>query len=222
MSLEVIELEASAPPDASIIVLHGLGADGDDFVPVAQQWDLSAVAKVRYLFPTAPMRPVTINGGHVMRAWYDIYGTAAGFSATEDAQGLRQSQALIGSLIDREIERGIPASRIVLAGFSQGCAMTLMTGLRYPQRLAGLLAMSGYLPLAATVGAERSQANSDVPIFQAHGTHDPVIAIQRASASRDALIGLGHTVEWHVYPMAHSVCDAEIADMQRWLLRILR
>jgi phospholipase/carboxylesterase len=223
MSLEVIEIETAPNPTASIIILHGLGADGNDFVPVAQELDLASVGPVRFVFPHGPTRPVTINGGYVMRAWYDILGAELGLDGQkrEDEAGLRESQALVETLIAKENARGIPASRIVLAGFSQGCAMTFMTGLRHPERLAGLLGMSGYLPLAALTAGERSAANADLPIFQAHGTADPVIPIARAIASRDALIALGHPVEWHAYPMPHSVCAPEIVDMNRWLLRVL-
>jgi phospholipase/carboxylesterase len=223
MPLEVIELDTAASPRASIIVLHGLGADGNDFVPFAHELDLSSVGAVRFIFPHAPKRPVSVNGGHLMRAWYDIYGPELGTAQRlhEDESGLRASQALVQDLVAREVERGVPASRIVLAGFSQGCAMTFMTGLRCPERLAGLLGMSGYLPLAAQTGAEAAAANAGVPIFQAHGTFDPVITLDRASASRDALTALGHTVEWHAYPMAHTVCEAEIHDVNRWLLRVL-
>ncbi len=219
MTLEVIEAETGPNPNASIIILHGLGADGNDFVPVAQELDLDAIGPVRFVFPHGPTRPVTINGGHVMRAWYDVLG--ADLVRREDEAGLRESQVLVDTLIARERARGVPASRIVLAGFSQGCAMTLMTGLRHPERLAGLLGMSGYLPLAAMTAAERSSANADVPIFLAHGRADPVIALDRATASRDALVALGHPVEWHDYPMPHSVCAAEIADINRWLLKVL-
>ena len=219
MSLEVIELETAPNPTASIIILHGLGADGNDFVPIAQELDLASVGPVRFVFPSAPTRPVTINGGYVMRAWYDILGTEA--AKREDEAGLRESQALIEALIAKEGARGVKANRIVLAGFSQGCAMTFMVGLRHGERLAGLLGMSGYLPLGALTAAERSAANADVPIFQAHGTADPVIPIARAIQSRDALIALGHPVEWHAYPMPHSVCPQEIADMNRWLLEVL-
>ena len=219
MSLEVIELETAPNPTASIIVLHGLGADGNDFVPVAEELDLGAVGPVRFVFPHGPMRPVTINGGYLMRAWYDILGTD--LVRREDEGGLRESQAMVEALIAKERARGIPANRIVLAGFSQGCAMTLMTGLRHAERLAGLLCLSGYLPLAALTAGERSAANADVPIFQAHGTVDPVITLARATASRDALLALGHPVEWHAYPMPHSVCAQEIADMNAWLLRVL-
>ena len=223
MTLDAIETQTGPEPRASIIVLHGLGADGNDFVPIAQELDLSTVGPVRFVFPHAPMRPVSINGGHMMRAWYDIRGTelSSQILAREDEQGLRGSQALVEALIAKEVSRGIAASRIVLAGFSQGCAMTFMTGLRHRERLAGLLGMSGYLPLAASTQAQRSAANADVPIFQAHGNFDPVVTPARALASRDALIALGYAVEWHAYPMAHSVCEAEIADINRWLLRVL-
>ena len=176
--------------------------------------------QVRWVFPHAPVRPVTINNGYVMPAWYDIFGFDTQDPREDDA-GLRQSQALVEALIAREKARGIPARRIVLAGFSQGCAMTLMTGLRHAERLAGLVCLSGYLPLAAQAEAERHESNRDVPIFMAHGTHDPVIAIARARASRDALVRLGHAVEWHEYPMPHSVCAEEIADLEGWLRRAL-
>ena len=219
MSLETIEIETGPNPTASVIILHGLGADGNDFVPVADEFDLSSVGPVRFIFPHGPTRPVTINGGHVMRAWYDILGTD--IARREDEAGLRESQALVEELIAKEAARGIKASRIVLAGFSQGCAMTFMAGLRHTERLGGLLGMSGYLPLADKTAAERSAANADVPIFQAHGSADPVIAIARAAASRDALRALGYTVDWHEYPMQHSVCAPEIAEMNRWLVRVL-
>jgi phospholipase/carboxylesterase len=219
MSLEVIELQSGKNPTASLIVLHGLGADGTDFVPIAQELRLDSIGEVRFLFPHAPVMPVTINGGMRMRAWYDIMGTE--ISRREDERGLRASQALVEALIRRERERGIAARRIVLMGFSQGCAMTLMTGLRHPERLAGLVGLSGYLPLAAVAEAERHQANADVPIFLAHGSADTVIPIDRATASRDALIAMGHPVEWHEYPMPHSVCAEEIADLNRWLLKTL-
>lgn len=219
MQLESLELSTGDAPTASVIVLHGLGADGHDFVPVAEQLDLAAIGPVRYVFPHAPTRPVTINGGHVMRAWYDIVGTD--LLSRQDEAGLRASQAAIGTLIQRERERGVAAERIVLMGFSQGCAMTLMTGLRHDEKLAGLVGLSGYLPLAATTADERHTANAATPIFLAHGTQDPVIPIARATASRDALRALGHTVEWHAYPMPHSVCAEEIADLNRWLREVL-
>ena len=220
MSLEAIELETAPAPRASIIILHGLGADGNDFVPVAHELDLGAVGPVRFVFPHAPTRPVTINGGYVMPAWYDILGLDS-HQQREDEAGLRASQALVETLIAKEKARGVTARRIVLAGFSQGCAMTMMTGLRHAERLAGLVGLSGYLPLAAKAEAERHAANRDVPIFLAHGTGDPVIPIARARQSRDALVAMGHAVEWHEYAMPHSVCAAEIADLNRWLLRTL-
>ena len=219
MTLETIDIQTGDAPRASIIVLHGLGADGNDFVPFAQELRLAPVGPVRFVFPHAPMRPVTLNGGYVMRAWYDIVGTD--LVRREDEAGLRESQASIEALVAREVERGIPASKIVLAGFSQGCAMTLMTGLRHPEALAGLAGLSGYLPLAATTAQERSAASRQVPIFLAHGRSDPMIALARATASRDALLALGHTVEWHEYAMPHSVCAEEVADLNRWLLKVL-
>ena len=219
MSLEVIEAQTGEQPVATVLILHGLGADGRDFVPVAEQLDLSSIGAVRFLFPNAPVIPVSINGGYQMPAWYDILG--ADITSRQDEKGMRQTQQSMNQLIEREIERGIPARRIVVAGFSQGCAMALMTGLRFPQRLAGIMGLSGYLPLAATLAAERSPANADVPIFLAHGTRDGVVPLFRASASRDTLTALGHTVDWHTYEMEHSVCAEEITDMHQWLLRVL-
>ncbi len=219
MPLECIELNTADTPAASVIVLHGLGADGNDFVPVARELELSAVGGARFVFPHAPTRPVTMNGGYVMRAWYDIAGTPQ--ARVEDEAGLRASQVHIEALIAREVARGMPAQRIVLMGFSQGCAMTLLTGLRHRQRLAGLVGLSGYLPLADTTAAERSEANARVPIFLAHGRDDPMVGIDRAIASRDALRALGYDVEWHDYAMPHSVCMDEIAELNRWLLRVL-
>jgi phospholipase/carboxylesterase len=220
MTLPAIEITSGPNPTASLIILHGLGADGNDFAPICQELDLAAVGDIRFVLPHAPTRPVTINGGYVMRAWYDVLG--ADLVKREDEAGLRASMLEVQAVIRRERERGIAANRIVLAGFSQGCAMTLMTGLRHDERLAGLVGLSGYLPLAATTAAERHPANADVPIFQAHGRHDGVIAVQRAIESRDALLALGHAVEWHEYAMEHSVCMEEIADLNRWLVDVLR
>ena len=219
MTLETLELQSGDHPVASIIVLHGLGADGNDFVPIAEQLDLSAVGPVRFVFPSAPVRPVTINGGYVMRAWYDILGTD--LVRREDEAGLRESAAEIQALLDREAARGIAPARTVLMGFSQGCAMALMVGLRAPQRLAGLVAWSGYLPLAASTAAERSPANADVPILMGHGRFDTMVAPARGLATRDALLALGYPVQWHDYPMEHSVCPDEITDLNRWLLKVL-
>lgn len=220
MKLDAIELETGPHPLFSIIVLHGLGADGNDFVSIAGELDLQAAGAVRFIFPHAPTRPVTVNNGYVMRAWYDIFGFD--LVKREDEKGLRESQALVDAFIARENERGIPSSRIVVAGFSQGCAMTLMTGLRHPQRLAALVGLSGYLPLAAKVEDERHTANHDVPIFLAHGRNDPVVSIERGRASRDALITLGHDVEWHEYAMQHSVCAQEIVDLNHFLIGQLK
>jgi phospholipase/carboxylesterase len=220
MALDALEFQSGPAPVASIIVLHGLGADGNDFVPIAQELDLSAAGDVRFVFPHAPIRPVTINGGYRMRAWYDILGTE--LTRREDETGLRQSLAEVQALLDREAARGIAAERTVLMGFSQGCAMSLLAGLRAPQRLAGLVGLSGYLPLAERTAAERSPANRDVPIFLAHGDLDPVVPPARGSASRDTLVALGHPVEWHEYPMEHSVCAEELVDLNRWLLRMLK
>jgi phospholipase/carboxylesterase len=223
MALEVIEIETGSQPSASIIVLHGLGADGNDFVPFAEELDLARVGAVRFVFPHAPLQAVTVNGGHVMRAWYDLLGEELVQSGKqrEDERGVRASQVLVEALIARERARGVSAARIVLAGFSQGCAIALMTGLRHEERLAGILGMSGYLPLAERIADERHPANADVPIFQAHGTADPMIPISRAIETRDTLLALGHRVEWHAYPMGHSVCAQEIVDINRWLLEIL-
>jgi phospholipase/carboxylesterase len=218
--LETIDIETAPQPRASIVVLHGLGADGNDFVPIAQELDLRPVGPVRFVFPHAPVIPVTINGGYRMRAWYDVLH-AADLRQRQDEQGLRRSLTLVEELLAREKERGSPAQRIVLAGFSQGCAMALLTGLRHKERLAGILGMSGYLPLAETTKQERSEANSATPAFLAHGTMDPIIPLAAAQASRDALRNLGHEVEWHEYPMPHSVCAEEIRDMNAWLLKVL-
>jgi phospholipase/carboxylesterase len=218
-SLETIEIETAPNPTASVIWLHGLGADGNDFVPIVRELDLNGCPGIRFVFPHAPTMPVTINNGYVMRAWYDILGTD--LVRREDEAGLRKSQAMVEQLIAQEKARGIPADKIVLAGFSQGCAMTLQTGLRHPEKLAGLLCLSGYLPLHALVPDERHSANHDTPIFLVHGRSDPVIPIDRAEKSRDILQSLGYNVEWHAYNMPHSVCAEEIDDVSAWLKRIL-
>jgi phospholipase/carboxylesterase len=217
--LESLEVETAPSPRAAVIWMHGLGADGYDFVDVPPVLRLPESLSVRFVFPHAPMQPVTINGGMVMRAWYDIRPDAG--ARREDEPGLRQSQRQVEALIAREKARGVPAARIVLAGFSQGGAMALQTGLRHPERLAGIMALSCYLPLADLVAAEASAANRDVPIFLAHGTHDPLIPLTRARRALESLTGLGYAVEWHEYPMPHSVCDAEIRDIGAWLARIL-
>lgn len=217
--LESIEIESAPNPTAAIIWMHGLGADANDFVPIVRELDLSACAGIRFVFPNAPVMPVTINGGYMMRAWYDILGTD--IVRREDEKGLRQSQQQVAQLIEREKARGIAADRIVLAGFSQGCAMALQTGLRFPEKLAGLLCLSGYVPLRDAIAAERHSANQATPIFLGHGRGDPVVPFHRAEQSRDLLMELGYTVEWHEYMMQHSVCEEEIDDIGEWLQRVL-
>jgi phospholipase/carboxylesterase len=218
-SLETIEIETAPNPEVAVIWLHGLGADGNDFVPIVRELDLTGCPGIRFVFPHAPTMPVTINYGYVMRAWYDILGTD--LTQREDEAGLRKSQVLVEELIAREKARGIPSGRIILAGFSQGCAMTLQTGLRYPEKLGGLLGLSGYLPIHTRLPEERHSANHDTPIFLAHGRHDPIVPIDRAVKSRDTLEALGYKVEWHEYPMEHSVCLEEVADVSAWFRRIL-
>ena len=223
--IELIEfttgVDTQAQPVASVVVLHGLGADGSDFVPVAQAMDLSAVGPVRFVFPSAPVRPVSINGGYEMRAWYDIYPPNPGGARREDEAGLRESQAIVQQLLDREAQRGVAPGRTVLMGFSQGCAMTLLAGLRVPQRLAGLAALSGYLPLAGATAAERSTANRDTPVFMAHGDQDDIVVPARGEAARDTLLALGQPVDWRQYPMGHEVCMDEVRDLNAWLVQRL-
>lgn len=212
--LEAVEIETAASPDASVIWLHGLGADGHDFEPVVPELRLPPTLRLRFVFPHAPVRPVTLNMGMRMRAWYDVLQLGGG---PEDEAGVRASQGRVEALIERERSRGVAARRIVLAGFSQGGAIALHTGLRQGQRLAGILALSTYLPLAGSLQAERSEANRDVPIFMAHGEFDDIIPITRAQQSRQALAAQGYALQWHSYPMPHSVCGEEIADIAAWL-----
>ena len=212
------EIETRPNPSHSVIWMHGLGADGHDFVPVVGQLKLPPVG-IRFVFPHAPMMPVTINGGFVMRAWYDI--TVENLGLKEDAPGLRNSQSAIEQLIAREVQRGIPTSRIVLAGFSQGGAMALQTGLRHAKKLAGILVLSGYLPLQSAFEKERNPANGLTAVFLGHGTLDPVVPMALAIASRAKLSQLGYPVEWHEYPMMHSVCEEEIADIGSWFAKVL-
>jgi phospholipase/carboxylesterase len=216
--LEAIEIETGPQPAASVIWLHGLGADGTDFVPVVDALDLPE-RPIRFVFPHAPMRAVTINQGYVMRAWYDVL--SMDFGKRADEGGVRESQGLIEAMIERETRRGVAAGGIVLAGFSQGGAIALQTGLRHATRLAGIMALSCYVPLAGTLEAERSLANRDVPIFMAHGTHDPVIPVRLARESRDLLVELGYDVAWHEYPMEHSVSPEEVEEIGAWLRRVL-
>ena len=214
------DIETGPNPTASLIILHGLGADGGDFVPFCGELTLEEVGPVRFVLPSAPVRRVSINNGYPMQAWYDILPVSG--PKREDEASLREAHTQVMWLIEREIARGIAPERIVLMGFSQGCAMTLMTGLRCPHKLAGLVAMSGYLPLADTTSAERHPANQHTPIFIAHGSEDDVVSITRGAAARDALIGLGYDVSWRSYPMEHSLCMAEVDDIHAWLTQILR
>jgi len=214
-----IQIDTAPKPSAAVIWLHGLGADGNDFAGLVPELDLTGCPAIRFIFPHAPEIPVTINGGYVMPAWYDILGTD--LISRQDAAGIRTSEKAITALIEREIARGIPASRIVLAGFSQGCAMALHTGLRFPQALAGIMALSGYLPLAEHFAAERTAANAHTPIFMAHGSQDPVVAPARGEASRDLLVRLGYPVQWHSYPMPHSLHPREVADIAVFLSQVL-
>ena len=218
-TLQTLELDPGVAPRATVVILHGLGADGTDFLPVADQLDLAAVGPVRWLFPRAPVRPVTINGGYPMRAWYDILG--ADLVRREDEGGLRESIALVQALLAREAARGVPPSRTVLAGFSQGCAITLGAGLRHHERLAGLAGLSGYVPLADTTAAEHHAANAGTPVFLAHGRHDGIVPLARGQAGRDLLQSLGQPVEWHDYPMEHAVCAEEVDVLQDFLRRVL-
>ena len=214
-----IEIETAPEPTASVIWLHGLGADGRDFVPIISELRLPSDLAIRFVFPHAPHRPVTINRGSVMRAWYDIAETE--FGRQEDEAGIRESEQTVRGLVQRETERGIASERIVLAGFSQGGAVVLHTGLRLPQRLAGILALSTYLPLADTLKAEAHPANADVPIFMAHGTDDPIIPLALGESSADLLTRRGANLEWRTYEMEHSVCLDEIQDIAGWLTRVL-
>jgi len=210
--MDAVEIETGPEPRAAVIWLHGLGADGHDFEPIVPELELEQA--VRFVFPHAPMRPVTINNGMRMRAWYDIFQFGGG---PEDEAGIRASQKIVEALIGAE-----KGKKIVLAGFSQGGAIVLQAALRHAEALAGVLALSTYLPLAAKVQAEASSANRAIPIFMAHGQYDEIIPLDRAEASRDALQRLGYAVEWHTYPMPHSVCAPEIADISRFLNRVLQ
>ncbi|MGB5178467.1 MAG: alpha/beta fold hydrolase [Gammaproteobacteria bacterium] len=213
--LDAVEINPAGMPRACIIWLHGLGADGHDFEPLIPQLGLVDTLGVRVVLPHAPQRAVTINSGMVMPAWYDI--RAADFSRGEDSAGIRESEQQLQALIRREVDNGIPPQRIVLAGFSQGGAMVLHTGLRYSQPLAGILALSSYLPLADTLATEATAANSKVPIMMAHGMQDPVVPLMLALQSRDRLQQLGYNVNWHSYPMQHALCPEEIGDVRDWL-----
>jgi phospholipase/carboxylesterase len=218
-TLASIEIETASSASASVIWLHGLGADGNDFVPIVPELKLPAALAVRFVFPHAPVRKVTINNGIAMRAWYDI--AAADLNSRADIAGVRQSQGEVEALIAREKTRGIAASRIVLAGFSQGGVIALHTALRHQERLAGVIALSTYLVQADRLADEAAAANRDLPIFMAHGTADPVVRFEWGDASRRALVAAGYKVEWHTYRMEHSVCMEEIEAIGKWLVQIL-
>jgi len=215
-----IESQPGTPATAAVIWLHGLGADGNDFAGLVPELELDGCPPIRFVFPHAPSIPVTINAGYVMPAWYDILGM--NLVNQQDAAGIQKSELAITALIEHEVARGIPHARIVLAGFSQGCAMALHTGLRLPHKLAGIIGLSGYLPLADRAGSERLEANAHTPIFMAHGTQDPVVVLARGEESRDALAAMGHPVQWHTYPMQHAVHPREIADISAFLQQVLR
>lgn len=217
--LDCVEVGAGDEAGASVIWLHGLGADGHDFEPIVPELRLPPELGVRFLFPHAPVRPVTLNAGMAMRAWYDII--ALGGNAQQDEAGIRQSARQVAALMQREHDRGVPANRIVLAGFSQGGAIALHLGLRHPERLAGIMGLSTYLPLGDTVEAERHEANASTPVFLAHGSMDPVVPMTMGERSRDGLQAMGYPVEWHDYPMVHQVCMEEIEDISAWLQRVL-
>ena len=215
MHPDAVVLEPSVPASAAVIWLHGLGADGNDFVPVVNELRLPSTLPIRFVFPHARQRPVTINNGYVMRAWYDISGGPRG--VIEDEAGIRESENVVRGYIERELAAGISSERIVIAGFSQGGAIALQTGLRYPKPLAGVMALSTYLPLRNSLAAEASPANRSLPILICHGVHDGVLPVALGSATRDLLTEMGYPVEWHSYPMEHSVCMEEVAHISGWL-----
>jgi phospholipase/carboxylesterase len=217
--LETIEVETGPAPTAAVIWLHGLGADGHDFEPIVPEIVRRGERHWRFIFPNAPVRPVTINGGMRMRAWYDIRGFDR--KATEDVAGFRQADASVRELISKQEAGGIPSTRIVLAGFSQGGAVSAYTAPRLDRRLAGVMVLSGYLPCESSFTAERLPANDATPVFMAHGSGDPTLPIAMGQLSRDFLTGHGYPVEWHEYPMAHSVCAQEVADIREFLFRVL-
>ncbi len=216
---DAIVMTPATAPTASVIWMHGLGADGMDFVPLVPELRLPQNVAPRFIFPNAPVRPVTVNNGMSMRAWYDIY--SLGVRDREDAAGIRESAAVVHGLIDQERAAAVKAERIVLAGFSQGGAIALQAGLRYPQLLGGILALSTYLPLAATLAVEGSAANRVVPILMCHGRLDPVVPLQLAHQSFDALKAQGYTPRWLDYPMQHQVCAEEILAISQWLMQVL-
>jgi phospholipase/carboxylesterase len=218
--LTTIDVETAPNPEFVVILMHGLGADANDFVPLVPELRLGDLPGVRFVFPNATEMPVTGNNGYVMRAWYDIL-SFEGVNRRVDEAGLKVSCERIRELIARENERGIPTSKIFLAGFSQGGAMTYTAGLTHPEKLAGLIVLSGYVPSPGLIDASFSEANRDTPIFAAHGTQDPVLSIDLAVQGRDFALAHGCTLEWHTYPMQHSVCAEEVEALRAWLGRQL-
>ncbi|MCO6429017.1 alpha/beta hydrolase [Nitrosomonas communis] len=217
--LPAIEIESGSYPTHTILWMHGLGADGNDFTPIIQELELPPQTTIRFIFPHAPEQAVTINQGLVMRAWYDI--RSINLNHYEDEIGIRRSQHAIIAMIERENQRGIPSSNIVLAGFSQGGVMALQVGLRHPDKLAGIMVLSAYLPLAHTLVKEAHTANASTSIFMAHGSHDPIVPIHLAKTSRQQLLESGYQLEWHEYAMTHSVCAEELDDISKWLRQVL-
>lgn len=218
-ALETVELETGARPTASIVWLHGVGADGHQFEPLAQQLARPSGPALRFVFPHAPWRRITLCNGERMRGWYDLRNVDR--QLQQDEEAIRASSAAVGALIQRECERGMPSQRIVLGGFSQGAAMSLFIGPRFPARLAGVIALSGYRLIASSLRAERQTCNADTPFFLAHGTADPVIAARDGELARDMLRAQGYTVEWRTYPIGHEMSAEEVAAVAEFLARIL-
>ena len=216
---DAVVLQPVQPATATVIWLHGLGADGYDFVSIVPELQLPDTLAVRFVFPHAPHRPVTLNRGHVMRAWYDIKALA--LQAEEDEVGIRASEAYVRQLIEAEIKQGIAADKIVIAGFSQGGAIALQVALRYPQRLAGVLPLSTYLPLRQSLAAEASAANKSIPVLMCHGHQDTVVPLQLGERSRDLLLEQGYRIDFRHYAMPHSVCGEEVRDISEWLQQVL-
>jgi phospholipase/carboxylesterase len=217
--LEAVTVETGPAPEFSIIWMHGLGADGHDFEPLVPELLADDMPPIRFVFPHAPVRPVTLNNGYEMRAWYDIIGIDR--RSAEDFAGIHASATAIGELISQENQRGVPTNRIALGGFSQGGAMALHTATRYPEKLAGVIALSCYLPLAKAFASERTAANLATPIFMAHGAQDPVVPFVLGDESRRVLEATGYRVEWHSYPMPHSLCELEVADIRAFVAKLV-
>ncbi len=217
--LQSVQIDPDGRPDAVVILMHGLGADGHDFEAIVPELQLPENPAIRWVFPHAPVREITINGGESMPAWYDIAALDA--RADEDEAGIRDSAEAIGSLIEAEHERGVPYNRMVLAGFSQGGAMALFTALRWKERLAGLFALSCYMPLPSDFPHEAHPSNASLPVFMAHGTRDPIVSLDLGESARDLLVSCGHPLEWHTYPMQHGVSSEELSDLRKWLMGLL-